>query len=346
VPNPYQPSTGARLPFAGPLAAATLPRQNTLFPYPLLIGPNAAINRSGATADYHSVQARIGRRFGNGVFLDAHYTFSKEIDNTDTVEDNQNFNGGGTGRGGYDIYDAQNNRHIGFSDVPHRFVASFLYDLPFGEGKALAAPSKALRAIVGDWQMSGSFLWQSGFPIPVTGLATGAALARPDRVSGVSIELPNELQGWYDGRTTITLPSGRRITPPANSYLKYNPDAFAGRTVVTPSGRIVADQFWYGDAAIAYDEFRSDARWNLDLSIRRTIRLSDRFSIDIGADIMNVLNHTQFNGQYIGALGDTNLVSNPGNGQILGSGSANNFGTHNMVTFNPRQVALHAGVRF
>jgi hypothetical protein len=62
--------------------------------------------------------------------------------------------------------------------------------------------------------------------------------------------------------------------------------------------------------------------------------------------MLNVLNHTQFNGQYIGNLGDTNLVSNPANGQILGSGTANNFGTHNRLTFNPRQIMLHAGVRF
>jgi trimeric autotransporter adhesin len=346
VPNPFQPSTGARLPFAGPLAAATIQRQNTLFQYPLLVGSNTGISRSGATADYHSMQLRIGRRFSSGLFLDGHYTFSKEIDSTDTVEDNQNFNGGGTGRGGYDLNNPKNNRHIGFSDVPHRFVASFLYGLPFGEDQALAAPSKALRAIVGGWQVSGAFLWQSGFPIAVTGLATGGVNARPDRVPGVAMELPKDLQGWYDGRTTITLPSGRRITPPVNSYLKYNPDAFAGRVVTTPNGRFVADQFWYGDAALAYDDFRSDSRWNLDLSIRRTIRLGDRLSVELGADMLNVLNHTQFNGQYIGNLGDTNLVSNPANGQILGSGTANNFGTHNRLTFNPRQIMLHAGVRF
>ena len=48
VPNPFQPATGPRLAFAGPLAAATIARQNTLFPYPLLIGSVAAINRSDA----------------------------------------------------------------------------------------------------------------------------------------------------------------------------------------------------------------------------------------------------------------------------------------------------------
>ena len=97
--------------------------------------------------------------------------------------------------------------------------------------------------------MGGSVIWQSGFPIGISGASTGAALARPDRVDGVDFDVPENLRGWYDGRTTVTLPSGRRITPPANTFLKYNPDAFAGRTVTTPNGRIVADQFWFGNAA-------------------------------------------------------------------------------------------------
>ena len=95
-----------------------------------------------------------------------------------------------------------------------------------------------------------ALVWQTGFPIAVTGASDGAALTRPDRVDGVPIVLPENLWGWYDGRTAVTLPSGRVITPPARTYLKYNPDAFAGRVVTTPNGRIVADQFWYGDAAI------------------------------------------------------------------------------------------------
>ena len=85
-----------RLP--GALGAATIARQNTLFPYPLLIGSNAAVDRSGATADYHAMVLRVSRRFSGGVMMDATCTWSKEIDNTDNMEDNQNFNAGGGAR--------------------------------------------------------------------------------------------------------------------------------------------------------------------------------------------------------------------------------------------------------
>ena len=186
VPNPFQPASGPLLPFAGALGAATIARQNTLFPYPLLIGSNAAVDRSGATADYHAMVLRVSRRFAGGVMMDATYTWSKEIDNTDNMEDNQNFNAGGGARGNnHSLTDPALNRRLGYSDVPHRLVGTFLYDLPFGKGQSLEAPSAWLRAIVGGWQLGGALIWQTGFPIAVTGASDGAALTRPDRVDGV-----------------------------------------------------------------------------------------------------------------------------------------------------------------
>jgi hypothetical protein len=344
VPNPFLLPNGPS--FSGPLATQTIARQNIYFPYPLLIGPTASVNSSDASADYHSMQVRVSRRFSGGLMLDAHYTWSKEIDSTDTgIEDGQGFNAGGNVRN-YNLNDPDANRRLGLSDVPHRLVATFLYELPFGEGKPLASSNQALRAIVGGWQIGGTVIWQSGFPIGVSGASTGAALARPDRVDGVDLVLPDNLQGWYDGKTTITLPGGRRVTPPANTYLKYNPDAFAGRIVTTPSGRIVADQFWYGNAALTYDDFRTDPRFNIDFSLRRTIKLSPGLSIDLGVDAMNVLNHTQFSGAYAGGLGDTNLTNTPGAGLFAGTGNANNFGTRGMATFNPRQIMIRAALRF
>jgi hypothetical protein len=347
VANPFQPSSGSLLPFAGTLGAATIARQNTLFPYPLLIGSNAAVNRSGATADYHAMVLRVSRRFADGIMMDATYTWSKDIDNTDTVEDNQGFNAGGGARGNnHSLTDPKLNRRLGYSDVPHRLVGTFLYELPFGKGKALAAPSALLRAIAGGWQIGSSLIWQTGFPIAVTGASDGAALTRPDRVDGVSLVLPENLWGWYDGRTAVTLPSGRVITPPARTYLKYNPDAFVGRVVTTPNGRIVADQFWYGDAAITYDDFRTDNRFNIDLSIRRTLDLTSGVQLEVGADAMNVLNHTQFSGAYTGALGGTVTTANPALGLTPGMGNSNSYGTRGMATFNPRQIQLRASVRF
>jgi trimeric autotransporter adhesin len=348
VQNPIQPATGTLLPFAGVLGQRTIARSNTLFPYPLLVGSNAALNMSKATADYHALVLGVNRRFADGLSLSANYTWSKEIDNTDTVEDNQGFNIGGTGARGnnHDIFDPSRNRRLGYSDVPHRLNATFLYQLPFGHNKPIKVPTAVLREIVSGWQVAGSLVWQTGFPIPITGASDGAALSRPNRIEGVPLVLPENLWGWYDGRTPVTLPSGRIITPPVRTYLKYNPDAFGGQVVTTPNGRIVADQFWYGDAAITYDEIRSDNRFNLDMSIKRTFRLPSGMSVEVAADAMNILNHTQFNGAYTGGLGGTVTTANPALGLVPGMGNANNYGTRGMGTYNPRQFMFRTAVRF
>jgi len=347
VQNPWQPATGPLVPYAGVLGQRTIARQNTLFPYPLLVGSNAAVNLSHATADYHAMVVRINRRFGEGVMLDANYTWSKEIDNTDTVEDNQGFNAGASARGGnHSLYDFSLNRRLGYSDIPHRLVVTGLYELPFGKGKAIGASNALVNAIAGGWQLSGSAIWQTGFPIAITGASDGAALQRPDLVDGVSFLLPENLWGWYDGRTSVTLPSGRVITPPNRTYLKYNPDAFAGRVVTTPNGRVVADQFWYGNAAITFDEIRTDNRFNLDMSIRREFSLPNHMRFELGADAQNILNHTQFNGTYSGGLGGTVVTANPTLGLQVGMGNSNSYGTRGMATYNPRQFMLRSTLRF
>ncbi len=108
---------------------------------------------------------RVSRRLAAGIMFDANYTWSKNIDDTDTVEDNQGFNAGGGARGNnHSLSDFSLNRRLGYSDIPHRFVGTFLYELPFGTGKPINVPTSVLRAIVGDWQVGGSVIWQTGLP--------------------------------------------------------------------------------------------------------------------------------------------------------------------------------------
>ncbi|MFL6446122.1 MAG: hypothetical protein ACJ746_00215 [Bryobacteraceae bacterium] len=148
----------------------------------------------------------------HGLQFDANYTWSKEIDNTDTVEDNQGFNSGGT-VANYDVINLANNRHLGFSDVPHRFVVTTLYNLPFGKGKDVDLRNGFANALLGGWQLGGVVTAQSGMPFNIRGANSNAAYGHPDSIAGVPLEVPKELQGWYNGSTSVTLPDGRIITP-------------------------------------------------------------------------------------------------------------------------------------
>jgi hypothetical protein len=333
VKNPFQPASGALLPFVGTLGGATVPQYTTLLPYPLLFGNSARVNDSRGYAAYHSLQLRVSHAFAAGFQLDANYTWSKELDYTTTaIEDGQGFNSGGTA-GSPDLLNVNNNKKYGFSDIPHRFVGVLLYELPFGAGKALEIRSKVLRSVVGKWQMGSVVTLQSGMPFVITGASDGAMV-------------PASLQRWYGGTTSVTLPCGRVVTPSRNTFLKYNACAFAGQVVTAPNGNTVPDQFWVGNSAQTIGNLRGPGRINVDMSLRRTFQLRERVALEISADASNILNSAQYNSNYAGALGATNLVNNAARGLVPGMGASDTFGTIGLGTFDPRQVTMRMRLRF
>lgn len=344
VTNPLQPANGPLRPFTGAIGQQTIQRYVQYLPYPYLFG--GRVNNSRGYADYHAMQLRVSHAFVNGFQMDLNYTWSKELDYTSTAtEDGQGFNAGGSA-GAPDILNLRNNRKYGSADTPHRFTAVFVYELPFGPGKALAPSSKLLQHMIGNWQLGSVITLQAGMPIVISGASDGALVGRPNRIPGVPIEVPKELQKWYDGVQTVTLPCGRIITPQKNTFLKYNACAFEGQTLLAPNGRFIADQYWVGTSAQTFNDIRTPGRTNIDLSLRRTFRLRESMTLNVNADATNLLNNAQYSGAYTGALGATNLADNPARGLKVGMGSSDTYGTIGLNTFDPRQVTLRVLVRF
>src|SRR4030095_7736928 len=106
-------------------------------------------------ADYDSVSVILRKRMSLGLQLDTHYTWSRTRDMA------THSNGGGQTMNNYDIW-ADYGPAIW--DVPHRFVASYIYAIPF-----LKSSSKpVLKYGVAGWQVGGVTTIQSGTPVNVT----------------------------------------------------------------------------------------------------------------------------------------------------------------------------------
>ena len=106
-------------------------------------------------ANYDAVSIILRKRMRNGLQTDAHYTWSK------TRDMGTHSNGGGQTMNNYDIwadYGASN------WDVPHRFVASYIYDMPFFKNSS----QPFLKYGLSGWQVGGITTIQSGTPINVT----------------------------------------------------------------------------------------------------------------------------------------------------------------------------------
>ena len=77
-------------------------------------------------------------------------------------------------------------------DVDNRFVASYIYQLPFGRGKKMASDvNRAADLVIGGWETTGIATFQTGFPYSITANDTGGVLGtffqRANKVSGCDI---------------------------------------------------------------------------------------------------------------------------------------------------------------
>ncbi|HEX3878864.1 MAG TPA: TonB-dependent receptor [Bryobacteraceae bacterium] len=348
VPNPWQPSGGPLRPFQGTMAGATIPQYISLLPYPLLYGSGAGVDESNGYAGYNALMARFAHTFSYGVHAELNYTWSKELDYTSSgIEDGQGVNSGGTfGGAAADLINPQNNKHYGLADQPHRFVGIMTFESPFGTGKHFALGSSWTRAIVGNWTLGTVVTLQSGMPFVISGDSTGAMVARPNRIPGVSLTVPAALQHWYNGTTSVVLPCGIKLQPAKNTFLKYNPCAFQGETLTTPNGSIVPNEYWVGNSDPTIGDFRGPGRINVDLSLRRIFVIRERLKLELAADATNLLNSAEYNGNFNGNLGNTNLTNNPAAGLTPGYGNSSTFGTLGLGTFDPRQITMHLRVQF
>lgn len=339
VANPLQPTSGPLIPFGGVQGQAMVQRRLTYFPYFLLA--NGTKSFTDGFSDYHSMVISAKHAFSNGFLVDMHYTWSKALDYTlSDIADGQGFNPAGGVVQVPDFDNINNKRKYSHSDIPHRFVATVVYDTP------KLTSNSFVRMLTGDWSLGSVIVRQSGFPIAVGGASDGAVMGLPDRLEGVAIKLPKELQGWYDGRTAVTLPCGRTITPPNHTFLLYSTCAFSGRTVTAPNGNTIVDQFWYGTSAQNYGDMRTLAWFNVDLSVRRQFRVKELFSVEFAANAANVFNHTELLGSAAGGLGGTNVRTDNALGLKPGMGSSSGFGGYGRGTYNPRQVTLNLRIRF
>jgi hypothetical protein len=107
---------------------------------------------NGGDSSYNSLQARLDRGFKSGLLLRFAYTFSNAIDNVNS----EVF----ATTGGSSIASDPSNRRVDRSrasfDVPHRFVATFIYEVPS------LVKSGFAQALLGGYSISGTYRLQSG----------------------------------------------------------------------------------------------------------------------------------------------------------------------------------------
>lgn len=207
------------------------------------------------SSNYNALQVSINRQFSNGFLVKGAYTYSKAIDFTDD-----------DGWAGLDWNDPnvfRRNRAAAGFNTPQVFQLAYVYELPVGKGKSLASGGGVATAVLSGWQTSGIFSAISGQPFTLT--ASGASLNAVDQV-----------------QTPDQVGPARKLGGVGSGQPFYDPSAFVPVTRV-------------GYGTVGRNSLYGPGSVNLDFSLFRTFKLTERFDLQLRADAANFFNSPHFN---------------------------------------------------
>src|SRR5580700_8528556 len=281
---------------------------------------------------YHSLQSTISRRWERG-YLQAAYTFSKNIDATSTgnTANNTAFNDEST-------IDAS--RGISDFNRPQVLKISYVYELPF-----FAHAAGFRNRVMGGWSVSGVTSFQSSLPFSVLDsnggnafLGAGTSPVGASLAPGASIGSAMT-SGSISQRLSGYLNPG---TFEANPYLYY-PNTPAGQcaTLNDSSGNTCTTGF--GD--LGRNIYRGPFQQNWDFSLIKHLKLTERQDLRFAADFFNLWNHPNFGTPLVTdietAVCQAGVSGCPSNGILPASATpfghiVNTTGTPRLIQFSLR----------
>lgn len=160
-------------------------------------------------SDYDALQFQVRRRMSKGLAFNVNFTWSKGLGNfMDHLT-------GGAQRVPQNIYDPRGEMAdygpLAF-DTPRRLVASFMYELPWGAGRALE-PKGVVGALIGNWSVNGIFNWYDGSPLTVGGTdRTNTGSGHSFRANCIGDPVPDGFEQtvdhWFDTKAFASPVSG------------------------------------------------------------------------------------------------------------------------------------------
>jgi hypothetical protein len=278
-----------------------------LLPYPQYCNSLTGVNENLGFSTYHSLQLKIEKRFAQGMYLSANYTWSKLISNASATTQATS-NPGATGSV-INPYQLSRNKSISPDDIPHNFALLAVYDLPFGKGrKFLAGSNGFVDRVLGGWSVSSTMKFTAGAPFNF-------------RDSGSTCNVPGQFRA-------ACIPS---ILPGKNPFVQslgsFNPNVpLFNASAFEPSSSF---QYYFG-AGPRVSSVRGFGFKNVNMSLAKEIPINERMRFKISADANNVLNNHYFTCD--GTYSDCTPFDND-----LGSSS---FGVWNGTVSSPRSVQL------
>jgi hypothetical protein len=250
------------------------------------------VSFSLSAVNYHALQTSVQHRLRHGLAFGAAYTFSKAL-----------------GTQGQDPYNNTRQWYYGPLNHDRTHLASwnFAYNVP-----AFGAHSKVIKAVFGNWTMSGIGIVTTGAPATPTCSSTAGFPYSDPGLTGTG---NNSISGV---RCAVV---GDRNAFTHDFYHNFNTAAFGLAQIGT-----------FGNTGIGV--LRQPTWWNFDAALDKRVSLGERAALRLRFQAFNVFNHTEFSS--IGSTFQWNAAGvnlNTVTGQYT-------------ATKPPRQMALTARIEF
>ena len=221
---------------------------------------------------YNGLSVRVRKRLQGGIAVSGVYVYSKSIDDASSI-------GGGAVVVAQNAMNIAAERGLSSFDQRHKFTGSWIYELPFGDGKKYVQ-SGPWAHVIGGWLWSGDWTFATGTPLSPRIIGSFSEVnsgtsgtLRPNLVAGEPITVANpDIHEWFN--------TAAFAAPPVGEF------GDAGRNSIPGPGQIL-----------------------FDMSVSKTIQFRETRTLEFRLTGNNVFNHVNF------AAVDTNLNS-PTFGQV------------------------------
>jgi hypothetical protein len=225
--------------------------------------------RSVGSSVYHAAQFSLRHVMTHGLQFDLNYTFSKSIDVGSNAERINQFEGGGFASQIINSWSPNQLRAVSDFDARHQINANWVYELPFGNGKAYASGmSRWANAIVGGWQFSGLTRWSSGLPFTI-GPGLGFWATNWELTSSAVLSGPRP-------KTGTTLVNGQ-------------PNVFKD-----PATAIQAFRFAYPGESGQRNNLRGQGIFGLDTGLGKSWKITESQAVKFTWEVFNATNSVRF----------------------------------------------------
>ena len=260
----------ANYPANFPVGLASTPVPAGAYYVPAAVKANPALANtwtyfSEGDSSYNALQVDLNHRFSNGLTLRGTYTFSKTLDNGDSLNSTTS---GGEPALVANPYNLRADWGLANFDVRNAASISEVYALPFGKGQRfLRNPNRLVNAVAGGWTLDSIVTLQSGFPF------TPQLSYNPSNNGDTRNPVRPFVNPAFQGPVILGTP-----------HQWFNPAAF----LAPPN-----NSGFYGN--LGRDTLIGPGLATWDLSFLKDTRIRERLNLQFRAEMFNFLNHPNFN---------------------------------------------------